>query len=303
MAAIKNKKAVLGRLSLLLTTIIWGTSFVILKNTLGSISTLYTMAFRFTIGTAALLLLSIRSLKDLDKQYIKSGILLGFMLFGGYAFQTYGLVYTTPGKNAFLTSTYCIIVPFLYWAIYKRKPNKYNLIAAFMSIIGIGLVSLNESFSIGLGEGLTITCGLFYALHIIFTSNAVENRNPILITMLTLAVCCVLSWISALIVDPFPTYIPADTVWSILYLAIMCTGLTFILQVYGQKYTPPSQVSIILGLESVFGTLISIFFYNEVLTLRLTIGFTVIFLAVLISETKLGFLKRHKKAEIKKTFE
>ena len=299
MAAINKKKSVLGRLALLLTTIIWGTSFVILKNTLGSVSTFYTMAFRFTIGTALLILLCIPSLKDLNKQYIKSGILMGCMLFGGYTFQTYGLVYTTPGKNAFLTSTYCVIVPFLYWAIYKRKPNKYNLIAAFMSIIGIGLVSLNESFSVGLGEGLTIICGLFYALHIIFTSNAVKDGNPMLITMLTLAVCCILSWIFALIVDPFPKEIPADALLGILYLAIMCTGLTFILQVFGQKYTPPSQVSIILGLESVFGTLVSIFFYNEVLTLRLAVGFTVIFLSVLISETKLDFLKGHKKAEVK----
>lgn len=299
MALNKDKKyAALGRLALLATTMIWGTSFVILKNTLDSVSTLYILAFRFTGAAVLMLLLGLREMKKLDMGYLKSGGLMGAFLFLAYVLQTYGLVYTTPGKNAFLTATYCVMVPFLYWAISRRRPDKYNIAAAFMSIAGIGLVSLNNDFSVGLGEGLTTLCGVFFALHIIATSRAAENRSVVLLTMIQFAVCGVLSWLSALIAEPFPTQIPAGAAVGIVYLCVMCTAATYLLQTFGQKYTPPSAVAVILTLEAVFGTVISMIFYGERLSLRLAVGFVVIFSAILVSETKLAFLSRKKMPEI-----
>ena len=79
--------------------------------------------------------------------------------------------------------------------------------------------------------------------------------------------------------------------WSIAYLCFMCTGVCFLLQTIGQKHTPPQTASIILTLESVFGTLLSVLFYHERLSFKTAAGFVLIFVAVLISETKLSFLK------------
>ena len=301
MAVDKNKRnSIIGRLALLVTTMIWGTSFVILKSTLDTVPLFYILAFRFTGAAVLLLLLGIKEIKKLDKEHLKGGCVMGLFLFVAYVFQTYGLVYTTPGKNAFLTATYCVIVPFLYWAFYKRKPDKYNITAALMSIIGIGLVSLNENFSVGLGEGLTTVCGLFYALHIIATAGFAKKGSIVMLSMLQFAVCGALSWVFALTTETFPSQISQTAVFEILYITVMCTAVCFSLQTLGQRYTPPSAVAIILTLESVFGAAISVIFYGERLTSRLLLGFAVIFLAILTSETKFEFLRNRQKGENKK---
>ncbi|MBE6948978.1 MAG: DMT family transporter [Ruminococcaceae bacterium] len=286
-----KKKDLIGRLALLTTTLIWGTSFVVLKSTLDSVSTLYVLAFRFTGAAAIMALFSIKHLKEIDNEYLMDGLKTGICLFLAYVFQTYGLVYTTAGKNAFLTATYCVIVPFLNWIFTKQRPDRYNASAAVICIIGCGLVSLQDDFSVGIGDALTMVCGLFYALHIIALSNSTKSKSPVLISMLQFAVAGILSWVFAFLVEPFPTNIPADAAVSIVYLCVMCTAVCFFLQAVGQKYTPPTQVAIILTLESVFGATISAFVYNDPITFRLILGFVLIFAAVLISETKLSFLK------------
>ncbi len=291
-----QKTARLGRLALLLTTLIWGSSFIILKATLDSVPTLWVLAFRFTGAALLMLLFGFRNLKKLDKGYLKSGLVMGVALAAAYVVQTYGLVYTTPGKNAFLTATYCVLVPFLWWAFYKKRPDKYNVAAAMTCIAGMALVSLQGDLSVNVGDVLTMCCGLFYALHIIATSRAVENRDPVLLSMLQFAVAAVICWVSAPLASPFPTAVPASAWWAIVYLCFMCTGICFLLQTYGQKYTPPQTTAILLTLESVFGTLLSVIFYHERLNVQVCVGFVLIFLSVIISETKLEFLRNRRGA-------
>ena len=254
----------LGRLALLGTTIIWGSSFIILKNTLNSLPTLWILAFRFS----------------------------GAALYCAYTLQTYGLLYTTPGKNAFLTATYCVIVPFLWWAFFKKRPDRYNVAAALVCIAGMALVSLEGDLSLGLGDALTMCCGLFYALHIIVSSRGLEKYGVLPLTTVQLATTAVLCWITAPVASPFPQSVPASAWLSVAYLCVMCTGACYFLQALGQKYTSAQSASIILTLESVFGTLFSVAFYHEQLTLKTISGFVLIFAAVLISETKLAFLRR-----------
>lgn len=288
----KRKQGVIGRLSLFATTLIWGTSFVILKNAIHSVDTLYVLAFRFTGAALLLLLLGIPQLKKLDLGYLKWGLAMGFCLFVAYVLQTYGLFYTTPGINAFLSATYCVVVPFLSWLIFRRRPDRYNCIAAVVCIAGMAFIFLRDGLHGGLGETLTVISGLFFALHIIATSHAVETRSPVLLSMLQFAFAAVFTWAAALINSPFPTDIPASTIGDIVYLSVMCTGVCFLLQTIGQKYTSPNSASVILTLESTFGTLFSVLLGQEELSLRLIVGFVLIFCAVIISETKLSFLKR-----------
>lgn len=286
----KNEK--LGRLALLVTTLLWGTSFVILKLTLDSITPLWVLALRFGGAAAIILLVSLPKIKKIDRGYIKGGILMGAFLAAGYTVQTYGLSFTTPGKNAFLTATYCILVPFLYWAIYKRRPDKYNIIAAIMGLTGMGFVCLQNNLSVNVGDILTICCGLFYALHIIVTARYVEDRDPLPLTFIQFAVAAVLCLVFALLFEPMPKSIPQNSWFAIAYLSIMCTGACFLLQTVGQKYTPPSAAALIMTLESVFGTLLSVILGRENLTAGIVTGFVLIFVAIVISETKLDFLKK-----------
>lgn len=289
MANTQNSR--LGRLSLLGATLIWGSSFIILKSTLDSVPTLWVLAFRFTGAALLMALIGIKELRKLDLQYLKRGLGLGTALFAAYTLQTFGLEYTTPGKNAFLTATYCVIVPFMWWFFTKKRPDAYNISAALICICGMALVSLDGGLSLGLGDALTICCGFFYALHIILTARAVEGRSPVLLSMLQFAVAGLWCWISAPLVSAFPQGVPASAWLSIAYLCFICTGICFLLQTIGQKHTPPQTASIILTLESVFGTLLSVIFYHEQLSLKTVAGFVLIFIAVLISETKLGFIK------------
>lgn len=293
-----NKKGKLGRLALVATTLIWGTSFVILKNTLDSIMPTWVMAFRFMGAAAVLFLFSIPRLKKFDKSYLVGGGIMGVCLAAAYIVQTYGLYFTSPGKNALLTSTYCIFVPFLNWFIMKRRPDRFNICAAVLCMVGVGLVCLagtSENLSINIGDILTLCCGVLYGLHIILTDKYVEGRDAILLTMVQFAVAAVICLAGAAIFEPVPRNLSSDAWWSIAYLSLLCTGACFFLQTWGQKYTPPATASIILMLESVFGATISVIVGQEILTFGIVLGFALIFIAILISETKLDFLLKRKR--------
>ncbi|MBP8639817.1 MAG: DMT family transporter [Oscillospiraceae bacterium] len=290
----KKKYAVLGRSALFFTTLIWGTSFVVLKNTLDTVPTLYILAFRFSGAAVLLALIFAKELKKIDRKYLINGAVLGTLIFCGYVVQTYGLYYTTPGKNAFLTAAYCILVPFVAWIVSKKRPDKYNFISTLICLAGVGFVSLKNDKTIELGDWLTLCCSIFYAVHIVLTAKYVKGRSVAILSMLQFATAGILGWISALIVDPFPTEISVGNIWSIVYLCVMCTAVCFLCQTFGQKHTPASTAAIILTLESVFGAGFSVLLGKEVLTPKLFVGFALIFFAVLISETKLNFLKKKK---------
>ena len=287
-----NNKANIWRTCLILTTLIWGSSFVILKSALDSITPLWVHSIRFSGAAILMLIACLPRLKKLDKRYVTGGCLMGLCLSAAYILQTYGLVYTTPGKNAFLTTTYCILVPFLYWVISGKRPDKYNIIAALVCLVGVGFVCLSNDLSVNIGDMLTILCGLFYGLHIIVTSRTAENRDPVLITMLQFATAAVICFIGAVMFEPAPHDIGTGTWLSIAYMTFICTGLCYILQTVGQKYTPPSQTAVILTLESVFGTAISVILGVESLTFNIALGFCLIFIAIITSETKLDFLNK-----------
>ncbi len=292
--AINRKNYFLGRLALIAMTLIWGTSFVVLKETLNTVPTLYMLAFRFSGAAVLMLILGFKDIKKLDLNYLKYGVALGVFLFLAYSLQTFGLSLTTPAKNAFLTTTYCVIVPFLNWIREKKRPDSFNFVATVVCLAGVSFVSLQANLSAEIGDLLTLFCGFFFALHITFTSKYIKDRSVAMLTMVQFATAGLLSWFSALATAPVPQNIETGTLWSIVYLCVMCTAICFCLQTYGQKYTPPTTVAVIMTMEAVFGAAFSVAFYGEVLTTRLVLGFVLIFFAVFMSETKFSFLRRKK---------
>jgi len=294
MEKLKNKQGI-GILYLLGATFVWGTSFVILKNTLDEVPVYFVLSVRFAIASLVIMLFGIRYLKGIDKKTVIYGCLMGLCLFGAYTFQTYGLVYTTPGKNAFLTAVYCTIVPFLSWLFYKKRPDKFNFIAAGVCIAGIGLVSLDGNLSMGFGDVLTLIGGFFFALHIIVIAKA-SNKNVFMLTMFQFIVAGGLSFASFGITGEAMSLEPvSNESWmSILYMAFCCTALCFFFQTKGQQYTPPMTAAIVLTLESVFGVILSAVFYGEEFTAQMIIGFVLIFFAVILAETKFKFLRKKK---------
>lgn len=291
----RKKTQTWARMALFTAALIWGSSFMVVKDTTDHIPPNFLLAVRFTIGCLALGLIFHRRLGSLNREYLWKGAVVGFCLFAAYSSQTIGITDTTPGKNAFLTAVYCIIVPFLFWAVDRKKPDRYHIIAAALCLTGIGLVSLTEGLTIRMGDCLTLLGGFFFAVHMVAVARLGRDRDPVLISILQFGWAAVCSWIAALLFEPQPEAFTKATVGAILFLSLGCTALALLLQIIGQKYTHPADASIILSLESVFGVLFSVLLYGEKLTGRLAVGFLLIFLAMLISETKLSFLHKREK--------
>jgi drug/metabolite transporter (DMT)-like permease len=256
------------------------------------------LALRFTIGCILLCVIFHRRLAGLNKSYFIKGGIIGTLLFLGYSLQTIGITDTTPGKNAFLTTIYCVIVPFLFWAVDRKKPDIYNIVAAFTGITGIGFVSLNGGFSICMGDAFTLLGGFAFAGHLVAIAKFGREKDPILLTIVQFGYAAIYAWLIALLFEDIPTHYSMPTIYGILYLAVFATAVAILLQNIGQKYTQPAPAAIILSLESVFGVLFSVIFYHEIITPRLFLGFLLIFMAVIISETKLSFLFKGRNEDI-----
>lgn len=293
----------LAKPMLILAPIIWGSSFVVMKHSLDSFTPFYLLAFRFTAAAIVLGLVFWKSWKVMDRGYLKAGFITGTCLFIAYALQTFGLDRTTSGKNAFLTAVYCVIVPFLYWAIARKRPDKWNLLAALICIVGIGMVSLSNdggALSVNLGDALTLAGGFFFAAHIIAVNKYAAGRDIFLITTLQFAFFGAWSWVGALLFrEPFPGALSQGTVFGLVYLIIFSSCGALLFQNIGQKYTAPSTAAVLLSLEAPFGVLASILVGEENLNTVMVVGFVFIFVAVICSETKLSFLFKKKVESVK----
>ena len=285
----------LAKPMLFLAAFIWGTSFFIMKNALDSIPVFWLLTFRFSTGAILLGLFCWKKWGSVfQKDYVWRGAILGAFLYLAYTSQTFGLVYTTPSKNAFLTAVYCVIVPFLYWAVAKRRPDRYNILAALLCITGVGLVSLTADLTVTWGDLLTLCCAVFYAAHIVAVAKVSPGKDIYLLTVFQFAFAGLYAWVCGLATETFPVAAFADlNVWlSMAYLCVMATTVALLFQNVGQRWSDPASASVILSLESVFGVLSSVLFYGDPVTGRLLAGFGLIFVAVLCSETKFGFLRK-----------
>ena len=297
----KNTLAWLSGIGLILVTVIWGVAFVVVKNTLDVIPAVYLVALRFTVATFALCLVFAPRLKNINKSTLLHGVGIGVFLFLGYTFQTIGCKYTTAGKNAFLTTIYVILVPFINWGLTKKRPDAFSVVAAVLSVVGIGLLSLRGDLSMNIGDVLTLVCGLGFALQIVFIARWSQEDDPILLTIIQIGVTAVFSWILAPFIDgkfPVEAIKNSEVIKGILFLALFSTMLCFLLQNVCQKYLRPSTAALLMSFESVFGVLSGVIFLHEVMDVKGIIGCCLMFLAVVTSETKFSFIteKLHKKS-------
>lgn len=289
-----KRKSFLADMSLLLVAVMWGGGFIAVKGALDNITPFYMMAMRFSISVVIMLVVFRKKVKLITKNDLKWGTLVGLLLFLGFAAQTIGMQYTTAGKNAFLTGTNVVIVPFLYWIISKKRPDKYSLISAFLCFLGIGMLTLDGGIHLGLGDSLTLLCAVFFAAHIVSVGFFTETVDAISLVIIQLGAAAVFSIIAALIYEPMPPSLGSDTMFAIGYLAIFSTMIAFIIQNVAQKYTTSTHAAIILCLESVFGSILSVLVLNEIFTSKMVLGCLTIFIAIITTETKWDFLKKKK---------
>ena len=279
------KKSLIAKIALFLTALLWGSTFTIGKLATEVFSASFIIAFRFLIASIVLLFAAYPQRKQLDKKYLAGGFWMGLTLFISYILQVAGLTLdTSPGKSAFLCTTYSVMVPFIYWLVTKEKPRLHHLLCVFLCLSGVGILSLSGGWGMSAGDILTVLSGVPCAINMVIAAIVCRNRNVLLLTTIELWVVTILAWIFVFIGNTFPTEFPMGAVGGIVYLGLFATALCLYMQSYGLKYAEPAIAGMIISLESVFGVVFSVILYHERITLRMLVGFAVIFIAILLSQ-------------------
>ena len=279
------KKSTTAKIVLFITAVLWGSTFTIGKLATEAFSPSFIIAFRFLVASLALLVAAFPQRNQLRKDYLVCGFWMGLSLFAGYALQVSGLsLDTSPGKSAFLCTTYSILVPFLYWFATKKPPKIHHLICVFLCLAGVGIVSLTGGWGMSAGDILTVASGIPSAINIVTSAIVCRKRNVLLLTTIELWVVTIFAWIFVGVSNGFPAAFPMGAVGGIVYLGLIATALCLFMQSYGLKYAEPAIGGMLLSLESVFGVIFSVIIYHERITLRMLIGFAVIFVSILLSQ-------------------
>ena len=279
------------KLSLAACAAIWGGSFVVMKDTLDNIPPAWLMGIRFAASAVIVGALFWRRLRD----NLAMGAILGLASGAAFVVQNIGLDDTTPGRNAFLTATYCVMTPFINWLVTRRRPDGGNVLAAVLAIVGVGLVALGDDLSLIMsgGDWMTLVAAVLFAVHIVLVARFSSAHDVMTLTVVQLAVSAVVALGTALVLETPPApavFASPDTWFSLAYLVLLSSCVCMVFQNLGQAHVPPAQASLLLSLESVFAVVASVLFYHELVTPRIALGFGTIFIAVLVSE--LGVRRR-----------
>ena len=286
-------KQYIGDGMLLITAIVWGSGFVVTAIALEYLTAYQVMAGRFILAAIILSLLFGKKFKTFTKSVIWKGAILGTILYIGFALQTVGLEYTTPSKNAFLTAVNVVIVPLIAYLVYKRKVDRYETIGSIITLIGIGFLSLQGSMTISIGDALSLACAVAFAFDIFYTNHFVKKEDALSLTIVQFITASFIAVIAVLIQGDIPTTFEKEALYSIIYLAVFSTTIAYVFQNIAFQYTTATKGAIILSLESFFGMLLSVLFLHEVLTGRMIIGAALIMIAILITELKPSFHRKH----------
>lgn len=278
---------------------IWGGSFVVIKGALDAVPAAWLMCIRFSLATCVLALLFHRRLaRTLDRRHLVAGIVLGVVEGSAFVVQNIGLTYTTPGRNAFLTALYCVLVPFIDWVVSRRRPGANSLVAAVLAVAGVGALSLGDdlSLSLGLGDWLTLLSAVLFGVQIVLVSHyAAEGLDVLTLTVGQMAFSAVAALPFALVLEEPPaasSFTPA--LWGALcYLVLLSSCVCFVGQNLAQERLDPAEAALLSSMESVFAVLASVLFYHEVVTPAMAVGFALILCAVLASELGDRLLPRH----------
>ncbi len=286
-------KQYIGDGLLLITAIVWGSGFVVTAIALEYLTAYQVMAGRFMFAAIILSIVFRKKFKTFTKAVVWKGAVLGTILYIGFAFQTVGLEYTTPSKNAFLTAVNIVIVPLIAYFVYKRRVDCFETVGAILAIVGIGFLTLEGSMAtINIGDILTLICAVAFAFDIFYTNHFVKTENAISLTIVQFITAATLGVFGVLIQGDMPTSIENEAVLAIIYLAVFSTTIAYVCQNVGFKYTTATKGAIILSLEALFGMIFSVLFLHEAMTARLIIGAAIIMGAILLTELKPGLAKK-----------
>lgn len=275
-------------LLLLTVAIAWGVTFLMVQDAISTTPVYAFLFFRFALASILMFIISYRFLNELNKKTILYGVILGIFLFSAFATQTFGLMYTKSSIVAFITGLNVICVPFLTYLFFKDKIKLNVLIASFIAVIGLYLLTMSGTLVFEKGEFLTLICAILFALQIIFTGKFSNQVNVFLLVLFQLITVSILALIFSLSLDSATFNISYNYAFfkAVIITAIFATVYAFLIQTYMQQFTTATKTAIIFTMEPVSAAIFAYFTANEVLTIVQFIGAVLIILATLIAELK-----------------
>ena len=282
--------------ALLLVAIVWGGGFPITKIALDSgMEPNAIMTVRFLIASLLIFIYLFATKARITKAEAKLGLMGGILLGLAFSFQTVGLKYTTPAKNAFITGAYVVLVPFLLWIMTKKRPKAIVYISSLLCFIGIGLLSLdNGELGMKYGDLLTLISAVFFALQISVIGANIGDQNPLVINAFQMLSGGLLTLVLNICFENFSIVTVRMTtlqMGAVGFLIIFNTLFAYVMQTIAQKYVASSTAALILSTEILFGALTSVIFMGEHITIKAILGGVLIFAAVLLSESDYDFDK------------
>jgi len=280
----KNKvKIIKADLSLLFIVIIWGTTFPLMKIALKNVNPFHFISFRFIIAFIILTAILNTRLKNISYRTIKIGLFLGLWLFFGFAFQIYGLQFTTASRSGFITGLSVIIVPVLSIFILKDKPSLSSWMGVLLALVGMYFLTGFSEIGFNIGDFYTFFCAVSIALQIVFLSKYIINEDPLIITWLQIATVMILGTIVSFF-EQSSAPIQLNSIAVILYTGIFATALAIFVQSKAQQFTTSTHAGLLFSMEPVFGALFSFLILGEKLTIIGLIGGALIFAGIILSE-------------------
>lgn len=285
---LSKAKELKADLLLLSVAIAWGVTFLMVQDAINTTPVYSFLFFRFSLATIIMFFISYKFFKKVNLKTIFYGIILGIFLFSAFATQTFGLIYTPSSIVAFITGLNVIFVPFLTFLFFKDKIKSNVLIATFIAVIGLYLLTMSGTLSFEKGEFLTLICAILFALQIIFTGKFSKEVNVFLLVLFQLITVSILSLVFSLFLDNVTFNIPYDFAFfkAVIITAIFATVYAFLIQTYMQQFTTATKTAIIFTMEPVSAAIFAYFTANEILTITQFFGAVLIILATLVAEIK-----------------
>jgi drug/metabolite transporter (DMT)-like permease len=286
-------RALKAHILLVLITLIWGATFVVIKNALADVTPLLFNAIRMSLAAVTLAVIFHKDLCRLTAGAIGYGVLIGACMWMGNELQTSGLKYTMPSKSAFLTGVAVVLVPLFLALFWKRTINRWSAVGIAMAFVGLYLLTVPSSSTgspnlenIHRGDLLSLGAALVFAFHIIFMGHATEKHSWRQIAVVQTGAAALLMIITVPIAEKVAVVWSPPVISGILITGFLSLALSFSVQAWAQQFTPATHTALIFSLEPVFAWLTSFLFLGERLGTRAGLGALFILAGVVTSEEK-----------------